>query len=232
MLIIVMDTETTGTTAPFDAIELASLSLGNPITSYRQLMKPHCPIEPGASNIHGYFDHDVAHFPPAKESIKAWWEAIKLEANGREIVICGHNTIFDIKVVAQHIPEITQYKRICTLRMGRALLDKHIVGNHRLPTLYKYLGCTTARNAHTALDDCKMTYDILLKMLPIANQSLLELIEFQNNYQLLNKVRFGERNIGKLYSEVTHSDLRWMVDNLTDPDVIYTAKYYLNGGKA
>lgn len=232
MLIVVFDTETTGTAAPFDALELASLTLGNPIQSYRQLMKPHCPIQPGASNVHGYFDHDVAHLTPAKDMVVAWWEAIKLEAGSREIILCGHNTIFDIKVVAQHIPEITRYKRICTLRMGRALFDKNVVGNHKLTNLYKYLGCTTARNAHTALDDCKMTYDILLKMLPIANQSLVELIEFQNNYQLLKKVKFGTRNLGKLFSEVTHSDLRWMVNNLTDPDVIFTANYYLNGSKA
>jgi DNA polymerase-3 subunit epsilon len=231
-MILIFDTETTGTGRngeAYDVIEIASLAItkGKPVTSYRTLMKPHCPVDPGASKVNGYYDADLAHLPPSREVLQNWWGHVLEQAGDEEIILCAHNAAFDIGVVKQHIKQVTREKRLCTLRLARELIKD--TPNHKLTTLHNHL-CqgSVGRNAHTALDDCKMTYEILLAMLARSSKSLEEIIRDYNTHELLQVVDFGKRYPGKLWSEI--KDRGWLDFNTSHvkPAVAYTAQYYLN----
>lgn len=227
-IISVIDTETTG----FDPKEGAQLLEVAWVVLQRE----------GSWQVAGYGSNFVAFegvIPPEAKAVHHITEEMVRPGNPgvltrdqvRELfrpdeppgVKAAHNLKFD----DQFLPEIADWKGICTYRC--ALHSWPEAPSHSNQVLRYYLGAEPPPERlqgmapHSALYDATVTAQILLKMLEKAEPE--QLIELTKLPAVQQKVRFGKYR-GTLWKDVPRDYLQWMarVSDFyrDDPDVRYT----------
>jgi DNA polymerase-3 subunit epsilon len=233
-MICIFDTETTGFKG--DVMELGSVIITDTGEMYHfnERCKPIEPVSKGAFETHGISDEDVADCRSSSVVVNEWFNDIKeLALRVKEdVVFCAHNLVFDMGILKQHI-SLEPEKRVCSLEAARRLFPE--LPSKSLGDLYTYFGLKEEVKAHSALDDCLMVHRILPYLmsdyyaeahyqLPFAlEKARLKAIEDAKPPKMLERVLTGKKNKGKLFTDVTKSDLEWMYNNmLNNKDVIYT----------
>lgn len=168
---ILIDTETTGFTAPIFVVELGAQKMrgwkpsGAP---FRRLLNQNLDIPPDAARVHGYTREILERDgDPAATVYRDFADY------AGELPIVAFNLEYDWTEVL--VPE---WKRLgiapigvrgfCALRLAQRLLDPVPAGNCKLQTLRQYYRLPE-RGAHTALGDVETVVDLLANVLrPIA----------------------------------------------------------------
>jgi len=216
-VIIFYDTETTGF-KPAHIVELASVIVSHEGEQwyYQEYAKPPCPIEPGASEIHGITMEKVANCDTSEQVAAQWRKNIHEISGGLgPYYFVAHNNRFDQPVVEQYGPLPAGSRFICTLRLSRKFYPD--AENHKLETMYKLLGSGRPRKAHSALDDVIMGYEILEHFL--RSHSIEQLADFCSESQQLTVMPFGKHK-GLPMAQVPLSYMEFMLGLPDlDPDV-------------
>lgn len=154
---VVIDIETTGYDTKTDKIiELAALRIrDNRITdTFESLINPDIKIDKFISNLTGITNDMLKSAPHLYEKIK---EFINFISND---IIIGHNVNFDINFIYDNSLEILDKPLsndfIDTLRISRNYV---LSENHKLKTLATLFDIDYT-NAHRALKDCYITYQL------------------------------------------------------------------------
>lgn len=204
----VLDTETASLTG--GVAEIAWLVIDKDLNIHDQQchrVNPGRPIEPGAQEIHGISDADVAHCPPLSEIAKLLPE---------NITVIGHNCSFDVRMIKG---DISVGDSLCTLSLSRQFIKGTL--NHKLPTLKQALGLSE-QASHTALGDCLTVLDLLKVILPLSGRSLDQLISVANKPKIIHRITFGKHK-GQLINTLPPSYRRWFLEQKDiDKDLRYT----------
>ena len=161
----VLDTETTGLGRQDEIVQIGIVDKkGNPVMN--ELIKPTIPIPPGASRVHGIYDHDVEE---AANFGDIYTELSKLLAG--QIVI-AYNMTFDRRMMQQSgdkygLPEIRMSQH-CAMRQYAQYRGQRRKGWrgykwHRLGNAVAQEGLQVV-DAHSALGDARMTWALIQKM--------------------------------------------------------------------
>lgn len=154
----VIDLETTGLSPRHDEIiELAAIRVrnGKIEDSYQQLVKPKEEISDIISSITNITNEMVATAPKIEDVLLGYLNFI-----GSDVVV-GHNVCFDVNFIFDNCASIfgnaftNDY--VNTVRVAKRLLD---LPHYRLSDLCAYFGINR-ENAHRALSDCQMTYELV-----------------------------------------------------------------------
>jgi exodeoxyribonuclease X len=216
--LIVLDTETTGLTAPIGVVELAWARINmemEVIDEFDTLVNPERDIEPGAFRVHGISQEDVAGAPTLKQVIAP--------LAGRPVVVIGHNISFDLRIVGGHLDVVAD---VCTLALSRQYLrgtPERPLLNHKLTTVREFLGLPCL-DAHRALGDTHTSLNVLRRILHDHGLSLDKIIKRQAKPRLLHTMPFG-KHAGMVLSQVPLEYRRWLLGagNL-DKDLAYSLR--------
>ena len=166
-----IDTETTGLSAPIFVVELAAQKMrgwepdGEP---FRHLINQNADIPPEVSRVHGYTREILER---DGDPAAAVYRDFSLYVGGRPIV--SYNLDYDLEEVLK--PEWVRLgiepigvSGFCALRLAQRLLDPVPAGNCKLQTLRQFYRLPE-RGAHTALGDVQTVSDLMAHVLrPIA----------------------------------------------------------------
>ncbi len=209
-MLVVYDTETTGVDNTTRIVELASITiLDGVMYEFVERCNPGIPIPAGASAVHGIYDHDVADCRSDDVVVADWLKRLSDMSQTTEIdvVMAGHNQQFDARMVnmRQKIPFDLS---LCSLQLAR----KHgpHEPNHKLETVYKNLGLVGSHNAHSALDDVRMTMEIISTYCQQLGKGYIDLAREQCKPSLLATMPFGKHK-GKQMEDVPQSYMRYML---------------------
>ena len=214
-----LDTETTGLSAPIFVVELAAQRMRGwepDGEAFRKLLNQNTEIPAEASRVHGYTreilerDGEPAH--------QVYREFAEYAGN---LPLVSLNLEYDLDEVLQ--PE---WKRLgigaigsrgfCALRLAQRLLDPVPAGNCKLQTLRQYYRLP-GRGAHTALGDVQTVAGLMAQVLcPIAGHRGLDtwekLVAFAAEEWFPSRIAFGKHK-GRLIQEArTDSELRGWLD--------------------
>jgi DNA polymerase-3 subunit epsilon len=168
---ILIDTETTGLTAPIFVVEIAAQKMcgWEPVgPSFRRLLNQNTDIPAEVSRVHGYTREILERDgEPAQDVYRDFAQY----AEGLPLV--AYNLSYDLDDVL--LPEWARLgiqpvgsPGFCALRLAQRLLDPVPAGNCKLQTLRQYYRLPE-RGAHTALGDVDTVADLLATVLrPIA----------------------------------------------------------------
>ena len=170
---VLIDTETTGLTAPIIVVELAAQRMrgwepqGAP---FRRLLNQNSDISPEASRVHGYTREILER--DGEPAIDVYRDFATYTVD-RPIV--SYNLKYDLEDVLK--PEWSRLgikpigtEGFCALRLAQRLLDPVPAGNCKLQTLRQFYRLPE-RGAHTAMGDVETVIDLLGKVLqPIAEE--------------------------------------------------------------
>ena len=219
VMLIPFDTETTG----FEnnhLIEIAAsvrLPKGG-ICNYWERCKPQTPIEPSAAEVHGITNEEVENCRPDTVVATQFWDQMRYLATNHQattVILAGHNTGFDIRVMRKYVPISESPLTICSMRLGR-LFDPS-APDHKLTTLYEYLQLPGEFKAHSAMDDVLMSVNIIDHYCERHNRTYLELAEMLKDPILLEVMPFGKHK-GTLISLLPTSYINYML-GFSDLDV-------------
>ena len=218
---VIVDTETTGLTAPIVVVDLAAQRMrgwdshGAP---FRRLLNQNTDICPEASRVHGYTSEILERDgEPPLEVYRAFADY------AGELPIVSYNTQYDLEQVLK--PE---WKRLsvnpigssgfCALRLAQRLLDPVPAGNCKLQTLRQYYRLPE-RGAHTALGDVETVVDLMSQVLrPIAENhgltSWVDVRAFAEAEWFPSRIAFGKFK-GRDYRDARHDEnlrgwLNWL----------------------
>lgn len=170
---VLIDTITTGLTAPLTLVELAAQRMRGwepHGPAFRRLLNQNSDISPESSRVHGYTREILERDGELPSTV---YRAFGAYAEGFPIV--SYNIEYDLEHVLKPEWERLGVKPIgasgfCALRLAQRLLDPVPAGNCKLETLRQYYRLPE-RVAHTALSDVETVADLLSKVLqPIAEQ--------------------------------------------------------------
>ena len=157
----VMDLETTGFNYRHDRIiQFAAVRVREhkPVESLSFVVNPGIPIPPEASKINGFTDEKVANNEPFVKHIR---EVLSFLGND---VLVGHNLVnFDRRFLEYEFGEALMNQCLDTLLLAQKYI--HSTSNCKLTTLYRELVKKEPDNAHDALADCYMTYQVFQEIL-------------------------------------------------------------------
>lgn len=204
MRAIFYDTETTGVRSEKDrVIEIAAYDPLNG-TSFESLIHPGCPIPAEATAIHHITDEMVANAPSFAEIVPKFLEFCQ----GDVCLIAHNNDAFDIfflKAEFQRSSSVwPNWKFFDTLKWARRYRSD--LPRHTLQFLRELFGIP-ANNAHRALDDVMVLYQVAL--------CLMDDLSIQEAYQLLNQPKplhhmpFGKYQ-GQPLKSVPKDYLAWL----------------------
>ncbi|HLR16460.1 MAG TPA: 3'-5' exonuclease [Alcanivoracaceae bacterium] len=165
---VIIDTETTGLTAPVFTVEIGAQrmrgweAVGEP---FCQLLNHNVDMPEDAFNIHGYTREFLAARGGNPSAVH---EAFAEYAGVRPV--CAYNLKFDWDKVL--VPEwkrlglkhLKLNRGICFLRLTRGLIRLSPTGNFRLQSLRKCYGLPD-RGAHSALGDVQTVIDLSRQVL-------------------------------------------------------------------
>ncbi len=190
-----------------DIIEAAAMEVGftqysdYPIVpktfEFSKRYKPSEPISIAAMAIHHIVDEDLVKCPP--------FTKFRMPKDDIEYLI-GHNIDYDIDAVNRAGCDTTKIKRICTLAMARYLWPHF--ESHSLTALSYQLSRDrkaarrSLKGAHSALNDCKTTYSLLLH---IVRQKQIKSME--ELYQFSEMTRMPTHIFNGAYKGYAISDL-------------------------
>lgn len=227
--ILVIDCETTGIEADIHKVVEVAAVLVDPsrraiLDACTDFVDPGIPIPPESKGIHHIGDEDVAGKPALADVIKSWDKRF-----GRNWVPAAHYAAFD----STHIV-LPSEEWICTHRCAKHLWSdapSHSNQSLRywLPELDFYANMEgRAMPPHRALPDAWVTAHILLVML--RDHNIGDLLQLTKAPILLKKCGFGKHR-GEDWERVPRDYLNWILRQRDfDPDVVHTARHWLNGG--
>ena len=216
----ILDVETTGTDPINDRIvEIGYCNLRDSVVGEpgSVLINPGRPIPPEASAIHHITDSDVVN-------AKTLEDVTPFKASS-DLVYAAHNAVFDRQFLKpEHVGDLPW---ICTYRCALRLWPE--APRHNNQTLRYWLkpdGLVRERAepSHRAGPDAYVTAHILREMLKLA--SVEQLIQWSNEPALLVTCYFKAHK-GKPWKDVPADYLQWIVKQDMDPDVLFTARYWL-----
>lgn len=208
-------------------------------------VKPGESILPCAVVVHGISNAEAQKYSDPKETAQLVLDVLK--ALPKPLVIVGQNIKFDIKCLHEfllrHLKISVNFKHtICTWRMAEKLINKDLLGNYKLDTIYYYLfpdklrELLQARNSHDAGADIKLTEEVFRELcynmsLELSDEggdaspcpTAQEIIDWCNEPQLLPAWPFGKHG-GEPFS-VNKGYARWFVqqkDAHEKPDVVFS----------
>ena len=234
---VIVDTETTGLTAPIIVVDLAAQRMrgwdphGAP---FRRLLNQNADIAPEASRVHGYTREILERDgEPALDVYRAFADY------AGELPIVSYNIQYDLEEVLK--PE---WKRLginpigtvgfCALRLAQRLLDPVPAGNCKLQTLRQYYRLPE-RGANTALGDVETVVDLMGQVLrPIAEHrglvSWTDVRAFAEAEWFPSRIAFGKFK-GRDYRDAHHDEnLRGWLNGLAGSSNARSAqmgKWYL-----
>ena len=235
---ILVDTETTGLTAPIMVVELGAQKMrgwyadGPP---FRRLLNQNTDIPPEAARVHGY----------TREILERDGESAKMvyrdfATYGANLPIVAYNLEYDLDDVLK--PEwmrlgITPIGTagFCALRLAQRLLDPVPAGNCKLQTLRQYYRLPE-RGAHTALGDVETVADLLANVLrPIAEHRRLTswaaICAYAEAEWFPLRIAFGKFKGRNFLEARTDSELKRWLEWLANSKNARTARmgrWYLN----
>lgn len=215
----VADTETATMKGPI--IDLALIEIDEHLEvlrSYECLIDPLVPIAPAAQAVNGISQEMVEDAPTMAEMIAR--DGMPFPMDEPFTIIC-HNAQFDCRMLAAEGLLPTNYKRICSLKMARALwpeLDPERE-NHKLGTLALMFGLETGV-AHRAMGDTVTLLNLLRHMADITDfGSLDDLLELgSREISQDSKLNFGLKHKDTKIKDVPKQYIDWMFKNVTDLD--------------
>jgi DNA polymerase III epsilon subunit-like protein len=196
---IILDTETTGFTAPIIVVELAAQRMrgwqpqGAP---FRRLLNQNADIPPEASRVHGYTREILER--DGEPAIEVYRDFAGYAGN---LPIVSYNLKYDLKDVLK--PEWSRLgikpisaEGFCALRLAQRLLDPVPAGNCKLQTLRQFYRLPE-RGAHTAMGDVETVIDLLKEVLqPIAEDQGLatwnDVCAFAKEDWFPSRIAFGK----------------------------------------
>ncbi|SDQ33258.1 DEDD exonuclease domain-containing protein [Quadrisphaera sp. DSM 44207] len=162
---VVVDLETTGASATSCGItELGAVKVrgGRVVGEMSTLVRPEQAIPAAIAVLTGITDAMVATAPRIGAVLPTFLEF------ARGCVLVAHNAPFDVGfLVAACERTGTTWPRpqvVDTVRLSRQVLGRDEVRNHKLSTLARHFGASTAPT-HRALDDARATVDVLHALL-------------------------------------------------------------------
>ena len=216
---ILLDTETTGLSAPIFVVELAAQRMrgwsaeGEP---FRKLLNQNQEIPAEASRVHGYTREILERDgEPAQQVYR------EFAAYAGNLPLVSYNLEYDLDEVLQpewrrlRIAPVGQ-RGFCALRLAQRLLDPVPAGNCKLQTLRQYYRLPE-RGAHTALGDVQTVADLFANVLrPIAGHRGLDswekLAAFAAEEWYPSRIAFGKHK-GRLIQEARKdAELRRWLD--------------------
>ncbi|CAN5869347.1 hypothetical protein BH24GEM1_BH24GEM1_22850 [soil metagenome] len=146
---VAFDLETTDRDiADCEVVEIAAVRVRGRVVvdRFERLVRPDRPVNPMASKVHGYHDHDLCDEPPF-ESV---WPEFRAFVGG-DILVAHNGQQFDMPVLrrlAAGLPGVDDLVFYDTLPLARSLLDE----SAKLEDLAHRFGVDVGRSHH-ALDD-------------------------------------------------------------------------------
>lgn len=219
---VLLDTETTGFTAPIFVVELAAQRMrgwepeGEP---FRKLLNQNAEIPDEVSRVHGYTREILERDGDSAQEV---YQEFSDYVDGLPLV--AFNLQYDLETVL--IPE---WKRLgirpigsrgfCALRLAQRLLDPVPAGNCKLQTLRQYYRLPE-RGAHTALGDVQTVVDLMgLVLRPIAERLELQtwdsLSEYTKAEWFPSRIAFGKYKGRLIHEALEDSDLHGWLEWLT-----------------
>lgn len=185
MKTLIIDTETCGLKPPqkpaSGVVEVACIEI-DPITleiksEFYSRVNPGCPIDAGASKVHGIYYDDIINCPKLSDVLSF----------DSDITHIGHNVEFDyIFLKPVYRGDVT---KLCTLNLARQyILDSK---DHKLTTLVEHLNLGKF-NAHNALSDCRMTLELLKHIVSVSGRGLKELTLVASKPKIIMRMPFGK----------------------------------------
>ena len=168
---VVVDTETTGSSASFDKIiEIGALVIenGKVVQEYETFLNPGGPISPFITALTGIHDKDLEDAPTFYEL------ADEIHALFRDAVMVAHNARFDYGFLKHEFRRINKSfspKQLCTVRLSRALLPD--LPRHNLDTLIEHFQIQVDAR-HRAMGDARAVFEFLQKAETIFSPFALE----------------------------------------------------------
>jgi exodeoxyribonuclease X len=169
---------------------------------------PGIPMDQGAIDIHGITNEAVAGFPTNAEI------CAKIP---QPFIWIGHNCSYDQRVTGEHV---VFNGDMCTLALARRWIKG--TTNHKLATLQQELKLSPQKS-HSALGDCRTTYELLQMILKLSGRNLPELVELESMPKMIQRMPFGMHK-GKLFADIPRDYRRWMMEQ---PDWHRDIKYSL-----
>lgn len=204
---IYYDTETTGVRPDKDRI--VEIAAYDPVQNRRfeKFVNPGCPIPPEVTAIH-HITNEMVASAPSFAQIGA--EFIQF-CEGDVILIAHNNDNFDFHFLRfefeRHALQMPSWKFLDSLKWARRYRPD--LPRHTLQFLREIYGIT-ANNAHRALDDVIVLYQIF--------HSLIDDLSIDNVYQLLNRPRtmqhmpFGKHQ-GQPLSQIPRTYIQWLASS-------------------
>jgi DNA polymerase-3 subunit epsilon len=204
---ILLDTETTGFSAPVFVVELAAQRMcgwaqgGEP---FRKLLNQNADIPAEASRLHGYTREILER--DGEPPLQIYREFAEYAGN---LPLVSFNLEYDLDEVLK--PEWKRLRIVpiggrgfCALRLAQRLLDPVPAGNCKLQTLRQYYRLPE-RGAHTALGDVQTVVDLFAQVLrPVAELRGLDtwekLVEYAAEEWFPSRIAFGKHK-GRLFQE-------------------------------
>lgn len=214
MFIDVFDTETASLEGGVCDLAIVTIDDNfNVVRELESLIDPERKISPGAMGIHHITDAMVYDKPTLSEAMEVWGHPFRRD----DLVICGHNVAFDIRMVQPTLPQM--YSKLCTLKLARLMYANGEVDNHQLQTL-RYSFDLEAGPAHRAMGDVITCISFLKhagRVLDLNLEGLLRLVK--KPLSLDTKLTFTKYKGTKL-RDLDPGMVRWLLnlDNL-DPDI-------------
>ena len=201
---IYYDTETTGVRPAEDCIiEIAAFNAHSK-QEFSMLVNPGRPIPKEATAIHGISDEMVANAPSFAEVGQAFIDFV-----GEDGVLIAHNNDnFDRHFLdneaARHNLVLPEWQMVDTLKWARKYRTD--LPRHSLQFLRQIYNIE-ANNAHRALDDVKVLYQVFSQMIDdLSIETVLELISDEPKGDTMP---FGKHQ-GKALSEVPPDYIKWL----------------------
>jgi DNA polymerase-3 subunit epsilon len=219
---VLLDTETTGFTAPIFVVELAAQRMrgwepeGEP---FRKLLNQNAEIPDEVSRVHGYTREILERDGDSAQEV---YQEFSDYVDGLPLV--AFNLQYDLDTVL--IPE---WKRLgirpigsrgfCALRLAQRLLDPVPAGNCKLQTLRQYYRLSE-RGAHTALGDVQTVVDLMgLVLRRIAERLELQTWDLLSEYTRAewfpSRISFGKYKGRLIHDALEDSDLHGWLEWLT-----------------
>jgi exodeoxyribonuclease X len=210
IFIDVFDTETASLQGGVCQIAIARINTNFEVVwQAESLIDPERPIEPGASGIHHITDDMVKDSPTLGEFMAMHNRPFHRD----RLIVAGHNTAFDIRMVAGHLPQ--QYLKLCTLKLARNVWPT--APDHKLQTL-RYMLKLDAGEAHSAMGDVIACISLMKAACRLKNWNLLDLIASSNQPLSLDSTMPFGKHKGQRLRDVPKSWMAWALKEMKDLD--------------
>jgi len=161
---------------------------GEIVDTYSQLIDPKIKIPKAASNINGITNEMIKGQPKINEVIEQIYNRINSQ------IIVGYNVEFDIRFLSAalarcnlHIDEVTA---LDVLQLVKETIPSRETKDRKLSTIKEYYRIDG--NSHRALDDCRVTFEILKRC--IKTKENIELQRKSEQMERLSKLNDDEKN--------------------------------------